>query len=135
MQPGFSLTPALSKGEGGVTRDNSDTLRQSGDCHPLNRRQSLCLASDNNREIKLSECNNLKIVSKRATPREPGWRLRYMVLKRDLFRCVACGASPATNLGTVLHVDHIVAYSIGGESVMENLQTLCEVCNGGKGNL
>ena len=46
-----------------------------------------------------------------------------------------CGDSPAKNPNTVLHVDHIVAWTNGGEIVEENLQTLCEVCNIGKSNV
>ncbi len=59
--------------------------------------------------------------------------LRYQILKRDSFRCVGCGASPSTKLGCVLHVDHILAFSNGGKTLVENLRTLCEECNLGKG--
>ena len=59
--------------------------------------------------------------------------LRYDVLKRDHFRCVLCGASPATHLGCDLHVDHVIPYSKGGKTVASNLRTLCEPCNLGKG--
>lgn len=45
--------------------------------------------------------------------------MRYDVLRRD---------------GVKLHVDHIKPVSRGGKSVMDNLQTLCEDCNCGKGN-
>lgn len=58
--------------------------------------------------------------------------LRLKVLSRDNFRCVFCGKSPATDIGTKLHIDHIKPFSKGGESVLENLQTLCEECNLGK---
>jgi hypothetical protein len=61
-------------------------------------------------------------------------RLRLKVLNRDNFRCVFCGKSPATDFGTRLHIDHIVPFSKGGKSILENLQTLCEECNLGKGN-
>lgn len=57
--------------------------------------------------------------------------LRYAVLKRDHFRCVKCGRSPASS-GVSLHVDHIQAWANGGESVERNLQTLCSDCNLGK---
>jgi len=70
----------------------------------------------------------------RKTPRQVNVKLRYKVLKRDNFKCVACGASPATNPAVELHVDHIHAWSKGGETILENLQTLCSTCNFGKGN-
>lgn len=69
------------------------------------------------------------------TKREIGWRLRFLVLRRDNFKCVSCGKSPATNLNTVLHVDHIIPWNKYGETVIENLQTLCVECNIGKSNL
>jgi 5-methylcytosine-specific restriction endonuclease McrA len=34
--------------------------------------------------------------------------------------------------GVVLHVDHIIPWSKGGQTVDENLQTLCDRCNLGK---
>jgi hypothetical protein len=58
--------------------------------------------------------------------------LRYAVLRRDHFRCCACGASPATNPEVELQIDHKIPWSKGGQSVMENLQTLCQKCNRGK---
>lgn len=60
--------------------------------------------------------------------------LRYAVLSRDRFRCVCCGASPATDLSCRLHVDHILPWSKDGRTVLENLRSLCERCNVGKGN-
>lgn len=69
----------------------------------------------------------------RRTPRNINWRLRALVLMRDGACCRLCGASPAN--GVRLHVDHIKAWSNGGETVLENLQILCEVCNIGKSNV
>lgn len=68
-------------------------------------------------------------------PRMPPLRLRYRVLVRDRFRCVLCGASPATHLPCDLHVDHITPYSHGGRTELANLRTLCAPCNLGKGSL
>ena len=59
--------------------------------------------------------------------------LRWRVTKRDSYRCVLCGRSPATTLGCELHVDHIVAFSNGGKTIETNLRTLCKECNLGKG--
>ena len=58
--------------------------------------------------------------------------LRLKVLNRDNFKCIFCGKSPATDFGTKLHIDHIIPFSKGGKSTLENLQTLCEECNLGK---
>ena len=69
------------------------------------------------------------------TPREVNYRLRYKVMMRDHCRCCICGKSPATHLGTVLEIDHIYPYSKGGETILENLQTLCKQCNLGKSDL
>jgi 5-methylcytosine-specific restriction endonuclease McrA len=61
-------------------------------------------------------------------------KLRIAVLKRDHYRCVKCGADPEKDRNVRLEADHIIPVSIGGQSVMNNLQTLCNVCNGGKSN-
>ena len=68
------------------------------------------------------------------TPRVIKDKLRYQVLKRDNFKCCACGASPAKDPSVELHIDHILPYSKGGETILENLQTLCSRCNLGKSN-
>jgi DNA-binding transcriptional ArsR family regulator len=57
---------------------------------------------------------------------------RYRVLKRDRFRCVFCGRSPATDLDVELVIDHIVPVCKGGSNADENLQVLCFDCNSGK---
>lgn len=61
--------------------------------------------------------------------------VRYRVIVRDNFKCVLCGRSPANDPSCRLHVDHIEPYSKGGRTVFENLRTLCEACNLGKGSL
>ena len=53
---------------------------------------------------------------------------------RDGFACKSCGRSPSKELGTELHIDHIIPWSKGGETVETNLQTKCQQCNLGKGN-
>lgn len=72
--------------------------------------------------------------ARRTTGREPSLRIRWHVLQRDRFTCCACGASPALTPGVDLHVDHVVPWSKGGETVIENLRTLCSRCNLGKSN-
>jgi hypothetical protein len=72
---------------------------------------------------------------KRQTSRNPTLRMRFRVLQRDGFKCRACGSSPALTPGVLLHVDHIQPWSAGGDTMDENLQTLCKPCNQGKGDL
>lgn len=72
--------------------------------------------------------------SRRKTARSPSLRLRWTVLKRDRFRCRKCGGSPADGTRVSLHVDHVVPYSKGGHTELDNLQTLCSLCNLGKSN-
>jgi hypothetical protein len=59
--------------------------------------------------------------------------MRYDVLKRDRFKCKACGRSPATHPKLTLHVDHVKPRAKKGPSLISNLQTLCSECNLGKG--
>jgi hypothetical protein len=72
--------------------------------------------------------------SPRSTTRDPNLRTRFLVMKRDGFRCRYCGKSPATHAGVELVLDHVHAWSKGGETTPENLVTSCAACNAGKGN-
>lgn len=69
------------------------------------------------------------------TSRDINLRLRFLVMRRDNFRCCICGASPANDPSVILHVDHIIPWAKGGETVVDNLQTLCSKCNLGKSDL
>ena len=72
---------------------------------------------------------------KHKTKRDINLRLRFLVMKRDNFKCCVCGASPAKDSEVELHVDHIIRWSKGGETVIDNLQTLCSKWNWGKSDL
>ena len=76
-----------------------------------------------------------QITKKHKTSRNIGLRLRFIVMQRDDFKCKICGRSPATEHGLKLEVDHIISWNKGGETVFENLQTLCFDCNSGKSDL
>jgi len=78
--------------------------------------------------VNAPSCTNEK-KAKRSIP----LKLRYDVLKRDGFRCVLCGRSPATVRTVKLHLDHIEPEGRGGLTVAKNLRTLCEECNVGRG--
>lgn len=104
----------------------------------------ICVAEMVNGKIK-SELNKpikhtAETVSTNATlahktKREPGLQLRFQVLKRDNFKCCSCGASPAKDPSIELHIDHIIPWSKGGETSIDNLQTLCSKCNIGKSDI
>lgn len=84
---------------------------------------------------KITENPQARLNKGHKTARTINWRIRFIVMKRDNFKCKNCGRSPATDSKVILHVDHVKAWSKGGETVLENLQTLCSVCNIGKSNL
>lgn len=69
------------------------------------------------------------------TSRTINLRTRFLVLQRDNFACCLCGASPAKDTSVELQVDHVKPWSKGGETTIDNLQTLCQKCNLGKSNL
>jgi hypothetical protein len=73
--------------------------------------------------------------TRHKTKRNINWRLRFIVMRRGNFKCKNCGQSPATDPSIILHVDHVKAWANGGETVQENLQTLCSKCNIGKSDL
>jgi hypothetical protein len=66
--------------------------------------------------------------------RQPSMRLRFQVMQRDSFRCMNCGRSPATHPGVILHLDHVMPFSKGGQTDLTNLKTVCASCNLGKGD-
>jgi hypothetical protein len=69
---------------------------------------------------------------RRESPRHgisPG--KRWLVLERDGFRCVYCGATAAH---ARLVIDHRVPVAAGGTDDIDNLATACEPCNLGKGS-
>lgn len=82
-----------------------------------------------------ADAQHVPATRRHKTSRTISWRTRFLVMRRDDFKCRICGTSPALKPGTVLVVDHVVPWADGGETVMDNLQTLCERCNGGKSNL
>lgn len=76
---------------------------------------------------------NIKLKSRR-TKREPSNRLKVQVLMRDGNRCRLCGVECNDGLHNI-HFDHIIPWSKGGETVLENLQVLCSDCNLAKGDI
>ena len=88
-----------------------------------------------NKENFISISTSNEKSEKRRTSRDINARLKYLVLQRDDFKCVVCGRSPATHQNVILHADHIIPYAKGGETIKDNLQTLCQECNWGKGDL
>ena len=71
--------------------------------------------------------------NRRKTTRKINWRLRAKVLMKDGAKCKLCGVTPQDDVK--LHVDHINPWAKGGETVLENLQILCEKCNVGKSDI
>ena len=59
---------------------------------------------------------------------------RYSVLERAGFKCQCCGIKPLKNNDVILHIDHIIPYSLGGSDNIDNLQVLCNKCNISKRN-
>lgn len=86
--------------------------------------------ANSNGELLTSSTNFIK----HKTSREPNDKLKLEVFKKYGFRCAICGKSRENYPDLELHIDHIIPYSKGGETVLENLQVLCKSCNMGKGN-
>lgn len=102
----------------------------------VNQGDSESLKEEEKIEILPQEGTDIETQTvKHKTNRNINWRLRFIVMKRDNFKCKKCGRSPATDPSIILHVDHKTAWANGGETELENLETLCSVCNIGKSNL
>lgn len=79
---------------------------------------------ENLREAGLYKDSSPALMRKQRIPNN----LRKQVFERDGYRCVKCGSH------IDLEADHIYPESLGGETVLLNLQTLCKPCNGKKSN-
>lgn len=70
-----------------------------------------------------------------ATPAQlqhaPSRKTRMEILKRDEFRCRACGQRPSEDANVILHVHHVRPFGQGGLTEMHNLLTLCQTCHTG----
>lgn len=84
----------------------------------------------NSGEVRVATPHSVHITHN--TGRTVSDRLRFKVFKRDRFMCTICGRSPARTADLELEVDHVSAYSKGGETEIDNLRTLCKECNRGK---
>jgi hypothetical protein len=80
------------------------------------------------KEGKITRAQLLRPAPKYRAP--TGKRLRWSILERDHHRCTACGKSAKD--GVTLEVDHILPVSRGGQSIPDNLRTLCRDCNRGR---
>ena len=66
---------------------------------------------------------DVKVIRKTITE-----ELRDMIYKRDGYKCKYCGSKDN------LVIDHVIPFSKGGKTELNNLQTLCKKCNSEKGN-
>lgn len=77
--------------------------------------------------------NGTSIAAENRLPAEkrrtPSIRLRFAVFTRDNFACVYCGRKPPE---VELSPDHVIPFSKGGKTTLENLVTSCRHCNAGK---
>jgi len=124
------MFPLLSKYSAGVYKKHFGTWMEGLEKFVANINKEEDISSESSIKNLLVEPS-----TKHKTKREINWRLRFIVMRRDNFKCKNCGRSPATDPSIILHVDHVKAWANGGETVLENLQTLCSVCNIGKSNL
>lgn len=133
----------IAKGKQPVTRDLSEQpskyrhqvyIKRFGSWRTALEKFIEFVNSDRNEnqenEVKVSYPQ----VTKKRTSRSISDRMRFRILMRDGFTCQSCGASPVKNRGVELHVDHIIPWSKGGETIADNLETKCSQCNLGKGN-
>ncbi len=80
----------------------------------------------------LSGSKNISNAYARKSEKECSYRyipddIRWSVWERDNFTCKKCGTRK------FLSIDHIIPKSKGGETTIENCQTLCRRCNSKKG--
>ena len=84
------------------------------------------------RPSRESRCSEHKLPDRRPSTARRGSsseraKRRSRTLRRDGYRCVACGVVDKT--GAALEADHVVPLEIGGSHDLENMQTLCKPCH------
>jgi len=87
--------------------------------------------------LKADNSESLTIMKENVLPEDRrgiSVGLRFNIFKRDRYKCVLCGRSPATTFGIELHADHIIPFTKDGKTREDNLRTLCNECNIGKSN-
>lgn len=102
--------------------------KDTGLINQINQEDNSNKEQQENSKINLE---GIKIINMK-TSRKVGNHLRFRVFNRDNFTCQYCGKKGE---GANLEADHIIAYSNGGETVLENLTTACWKCNNGKSNM
>ncbi len=105
------------------TREIKESVARRENRNPANEKIS------KNRNTKSTKIPLLEHKTKRAVSD----RIRYKVMRRDGFKCQICGQNWSQD--NILEIDHIIPWSKHGETVDNNLRTLCSSCNRGKGNL
>ena len=81
-----------------------------------------------------TDVSSIKGDFKHKTKREPSDRLKVQVLMRDGNKCRICGVVCDGGIHK-MHFDHIIPWSKGGETTLDNLQVLCSVCNEALGDV
>jgi ATP-dependent helicase IRC3 len=61
--------------------------------------------------------------------REPSEDVKEQVKSRDGYQCLCCGETKKR----LLQIDHVAPSYYGGNNSLDNLQTLCKICNQAKG--
>lgn len=80
--------------------------------------------------IKIPRTTEYKTISNPKRRNGIKLKTRFLVFKRDSYKCRLCGIS--SNDGAILEIDHILAVANGGTDDVSNLWTLCYDCNHGK---
>jgi hypothetical protein len=140
-QPKYNdLTKDVSKYSSGTYEKRFGGWRKALEAFVKWANEGICPECIEQESVGINEGINTEFIDqgssgiKRRTSRHINWKLRALVLMRNGARCQLCGATPQQH-GVRLHVDHIKAWNNGGETILENLQILCEQCNIGKSDI
>jgi HNH endonuclease len=133
QEDGLILRPAFLEKEHGMSYENAVAALEAGvRSGVLVRRERgfvpgppICDVCLERRQTGAAEGDHRPIGRDAVPP-----QLRFRVLQRDGFRCQYCGRSARD--GAILHLDHVVPFSAGGETTEENLISACDQCNLGK---
>jgi hypothetical protein len=116
------FSESFSKFSAGTYRNHFGSLRKALEAFVASLAEEKKFQPKISSEQIAEPINPQAVVKKHKTSRTVNYRLRFLVMDRDNFKCFFCGRTKDD--GIKLVVDHFIPWDDYGETVMEKLRTM-----------